>query len=105
MSDSRAIGGGLVMGCAVGANVANIGAVASEIGVAYGVSLTVVGLFTTALFVTHTAVMIPGGQAIDRFGARRLGFLALLVILAGNAVAMIASDPALVVPARAFTGI
>ena len=105
MSDSRAIGGGLVMGCAVGANVANIGAVATEMGDAYGVSLTVVGLFTTALFVTHTAVMIPGGQAIDRFGARRLGFLALLVILAGNAAAMIASDPALVVPARAFTGI
>jgi nitrate/nitrite transporter NarK len=105
MSDSRAIGGGLVMGCAVGANVANIGAVASAMSVAYGVSLTVVGLFTTALFVTHTAVMIPGGQAIDRFGARRLGFLALLVILVGNATAMIASDPALVVAARAFTGV
>ena len=53
-------------------------------GAEYGVSLTVVGLFTTALFVTHTAVMIPGGQAIDRFGARRLCVLALLVILLGN---------------------
>jgi DHA1 family inner membrane transport protein len=105
MSDLRAIAGGLVMGCAVGANVANIGAVASDMGAAYGVSLTVVGLFTTALFVTHTAVMIPGGQAIDRFGARRLGFAALLVILAGNAIAMIAKDPALLIPARAFTGI
>ena len=105
MSDSRAIVGGLVVGCAVGANVANIGAIAGEMGVAYGVSLTVVGLFTTALFVTHTAVMIPGGQAIDRYGPRRLGFLALLVILAGNGAAMLASDPALVIPARAFTGI
>ncbi len=93
------------MGCAVGANVANIGAVASEMGVAYGVSLTVVGLFTTALFLTHTAVMIPGGQAIDRFGARRLGSLALVVILAGNAASMIASNPALVIPTRAVTGI
>ncbi len=105
MSDSRAIAGGLVMGCAVGANVANIGAVASEMSVAYGVSLTVVGLFTTALFLTHTAVMIPGGQAIDRFGARRLGLLALLVILTGNAASMIASNPALVIPTRALTGI
>lgn len=105
MSDSRAIAGGLVVGCAVGANVANVGAVASEMGDAYGVSLTVVGLFTTALFVTHTAVMIPGGQAIDRFGARKLGFLALLVILAGNAASMIASDAALVIPTRALTGI
>jgi nitrate/nitrite transporter NarK len=49
--------------------------------------------------------MIPGGQAIDRFGARRLGILALLVILAGNAAAMIASDPVLVVAMRALTGL
>ena len=62
MSDSRAIAGGLVTGFATGANVANIGAVATAMGAEYGVSLTVVGLFTTALFVTHTAVMIPGGR-------------------------------------------
>ena len=67
-------------------------------------SLTVVGLFTTSLFVTHTAVMIPGGQAIDRFGARRLAFMSLLTIIVGNGAAMIASDPALVIP-RALIGI
>ena len=105
MSDARAIAGGLVTGFAVGANVANIGAVATDMGVAYGVSLTVVGLFTTALFVTHTAVMIPGGQAIDRFGARPLAILALLVILTGNALAMLASEPALVIAMRALIGI
>ena len=105
MSDSRAIAGGLVTGFAVGANVANIGAVASDMGAEYGVSLTVVGLFTTALFVTHTAVMIPGGLAIDRFGARRLGVLALLVILVGNCAAMIASEPLLVIALRALIGL
>jgi MFS transporter, NNP family, nitrate/nitrite transporter len=68
------------------------------------VSLTVVGLFTTSLFVTHTAVQVPGGQAIDRFGARRLAFISLLTIIVGSGVAMIASDSALVVVARAITG-
>jgi nitrate/nitrite transporter NarK len=68
------------------------------------VSLTVVGLFTTSLFVTHTAVQVPGGQAIDRFGARRLAFMSLLTIIVGSGVAMIASDPALVLVARAITG-
>lgn len=105
MSDSRAIAGGLVTGFATGANLANLGAVATAVGSEYGVSLTVVGLFTTALLVTHTAVMIPGGQAIDRFGAKRMALLALLVILTGNAVAMIASEPALVVAMRALTGV
>jgi MFS family permease len=105
MSDSRAIAAGLAAGFATGANVANIGAVATDIGAEYGVSLTVVGLFTTALFVTHTAVMIPGGQAIDRFGARRLCVLALLVVLAGNGLAMIASEPVLVIAMRALIGV
>jgi nitrate/nitrite transporter NarK len=79
--------------------------VATDLEAAYGVALTVVGLFTTALFVTHTAVMIPGGQAIDRFGAGPLAISALLVVLVGNGAAMIASEPALVLPMRALIGI
>ena len=47
---------------------------------AYGVGLATVGLFTTALFVTHLAMQIPGGRASDRFGARRVGLLGLVVI-------------------------
>jgi MFS family permease len=104
-SHRRAVTAGIVAGFAVGANVANIGAVATPLAHAYGVSLTTVGLFTTALFIMHTSVQVPGGQAIDRFGARRLVFAALLTICAGNGLAMIASDPALALVARALTGI
>ena len=100
----RAIAAGIIVGFAVGSNVANLGAIATSLAGTYGVSLTVVGLFTTSLFVTHTAVQVPGGQAIDRFGARRLAFMSLLTIIVGSGVAMIASDPALVVVARAITG-
>jgi len=58
-------------------NVSNVGAVADEAAHAYGVSLATVGLLTTALFLTHLAVQLPAGRACDRFGARRVGFVAL----------------------------
>ena len=93
------------MGFATGANAANVGAIATRLGGEYGVSLAVVGLFTTALFVTHAAVMIPGGQAIDRFGARRLGVAGLIIIILGNATAMIASETALLIGARVVIGV
>jgi MFS family permease len=102
---TRAAAAGVALGFTVGTNVANIGAVATSLEHAYGTSLGVIGLFTTALFVTHTAGQIPGGRAVDRFGARRLGFAALAIVAAGNALAMIASDPALALAARALTGV
>lgn len=100
-----AILAGCAAGFATGWNVANVGAIASETAAAYGVSLAVVGLFTTALFVTHLAVQIPGGRASDRHGARRAGLAALGVIIAGDLLALIAPEPALAIGARAFTGI
>jgi MFS transporter, NNP family, nitrate/nitrite transporter len=62
-------------------------------------------LFTTALFVTHTLAQIPGGQAIDRFGARELAFVSLMTIFAGSCVALIASEPALAITGRGITGV
>jgi len=101
----RAVVGGCALGLATGWNVANVGAIASDVADAYGVSLAVVGVFTTALFVTHLAVQIPGGRASDRFGARRAGLAALVVIIAGDALALIAPVAALAIGARALTGV
>ena len=70
--------GGCALGLATGWNVANTGAVAQPLATAYGVGLATVGLFTTALFVTHLALQIPGGKASDRFGPRRVGLLGLV---------------------------
>ena len=89
----RAVAAAVVAGFAVGSNVANVGAVASALAGAYGVSLAVVGLFTTALFLTHTGVQVPGGHAIDRFGARRMLLAALTLVVLGNCLALIASEP------------
>jgi MFS family permease len=72
---------------------------------AYGVALATVGLLTTALFVTHTAIQIPGGKASDRFGAMRAGAAGLVLIGAGDVIALIAAAAPLAMLARAVTGL
>ena len=55
-----AVAGGCAAGLASGWNVGNIGAVATQLATSYGVGLATVGLFTTALFVTHLLFQVPG---------------------------------------------
>ncbi len=97
--------GGCALGFATGWNIADVGSVAGELSDVYGVDLAVIGLFTTALFITHVAMQIPAGRAADRFGARRTGLVALAVILTFNALALLAPDPALALSARLMIGI
>ncbi len=101
----RATAGGCALGFGVGWNVSNVGAVADQLADDYGVALATVGLFTTALFVLHAALQIPAGRAVDRFGARRIGFVALAVIALANVLLLIAADPALAIAARALAGV
>ena len=101
----RATVGGCALGIAVGWNVSNIGAVADDLASVYGVSLATVGLFTTALFVVHAALQIPAGRAVDRRGARRVGFASLTVLAVANAIALTAPDSAVVMSARALAGV
>jgi MFS family permease len=100
---------GVVAGCALGVtsgwNFGNIGGVASELADAYGVGLASVGVLTTATVVTHVLVQVPGGKASDRFGPARTGILAVLVLCAGNALALAAPEPALGMAARALVGV
>jgi nitrate/nitrite transporter NarK len=101
----RATVGGCALGVAVAWPVTNIGAIADAVAADYGVSLAVVGLFTTALFVTHASLQIPAGKAVDAVGARRVGLVALAVVAATSGLALAAPDPGLVLVARTLTGI
>jgi len=83
----RAAASGLALAFTPGFNVANVGAVADRVSSAYGVGLGVVGLFTTALFVTHAAMQVPVGRLCDRFGARLIGGGGLLVVAGASAAA------------------
>jgi nitrate/nitrite transporter NarK len=89
----------------MGWQLTNVGAVADEITDDYGVSLATVGLFTTALFVLHATLQVPAGGAIDALGARRVGLVAITVILVANALALIAPEPGLAIGARALAGV
>jgi MFS family permease len=99
-----AVAGGCAAGLASGWNISNTGAVASQLGVAYGVGLATVGLFTTALFVMHLVLQVPAGKASDRFGERRVALVGLAIIVAFNAVALAAAEPALALVSRALIG-
>jgi MFS family permease len=100
---------GVVAGCALGAtsgwNFGNLGGIASELADAYSVGLATIGLLTTAMVMTHLAIQIPGGKASDRFGPVRTGAMALVVLSAGNALALAGPEAGLAVAARAVVGV
>lgn len=101
----RAAAGGIGLGLSAGWNLANVGAIADETAAGYGVSLAVVGLFTTALFVMHAAMQIPAGRLADRVGARRIGFAGLAVCVVCSLGALATASPALALSMRTLTGI
>jgi len=90
---------------AVGWNIANVGAVARSVADGYGVALATVGLLTTALFLVHAAMQVPAGIVVDRFGARRTGIVAGLVLCGANALALAGPSLALGLTARALGGV
>ena len=102
---ARAALGGLALAFTPGFNVANVGAVADRTAHAYGIGLGVVGLFTTALFVTHAAFQVPMGRLCDRFGARLVGGLGLLVVAAASAAALFWQVAAFAIGMRLVAGI
>lgn len=68
----------------------------------YATTLAVVGLFTTVLFFAELAVMVPSGRAIDRYGPKRAGLVAIAISLIANAALMLPTSPA---PARALRAV
>jgi hypothetical protein len=61
----RAAAGASTAGLAVGWNIGNLGAIAPTLSEAYMASLAAIGLLTTALFIVHLGVQVPGGRLID----------------------------------------
>lgn len=100
----RAAIGGLGVGAAVGWNIAAIGAVATRMSHAYGVGLATIGLLTTAQFLVHMSMQVPGGRTADRFGARATALAGLGFIATGNAIALVAPSVALGFAGRVVVG-
>ncbi|MEZ5100376.1 MAG: MFS transporter [Thermoleophilia bacterium] len=94
-----------VLALAVTWNATNVGAIADAIAVDYGVALATVGLFTTAFFIAHSLVQLPGGGLIDRVGPSRVALAALVIIAVTNALIMLTPEPALALALRVVCGI
>jgi cyanate permease len=101
----RAAIGGFLVGGTVGWNISELGAIATRLSHAYGVGLATIGLFTTAQFVVHMGMQIPGGRLAYRFGARRTALVGVVVIAAGNAISLPTASPALAFVGRAVVGL
>jgi MFS family permease len=84
----RSLVAGFALAFTPGFNVANVGAVADTASRQYGVGLGVIGLFTTALFLSHAAMQVPMGRLCDRLGARTVGVSGLVVVAAASAAAL-----------------
>jgi MFS family permease len=100
-----AIVAGLTVGCFLTWNVSNVGADADPLAEAYGVSLAVIGLLTTALFVTHLAAQLPSGIWSDRVGPHRVALVACAAAAAGNALLLVDSEIGLAVVGRLVVGV
>ena len=101
----RPTAAGVAIGLAVGYNIANVGPAAQVVSDAYGVRLGLVGLLTTALFVTHLVMQIPGGRLVDRRGALVWAAVALAIIAAGNVVALTTASFEVGIIARLIAGL
>jgi MFS family permease len=97
--------GGFALAASAGWNLANVGAVAERTAHAYGVGLAVVGLFTTALVLTHAGMQLPAGRLCDRYGARLVGASGLVVIALASLAGLARNDPWLAIVVRLITGI
>lgn len=101
----RAAAAMAALALAVTWNATNVGAIADGIALDYGVALATVGLFTTAFFISHSVVQLPGGKLIDQVGPWRVGMVALVIIAVTNGLIMLSPDPVLAIALRIVCGI
>ena len=97
--------GGCLVGFSISWNIANTGPVATQLAHRYGTSLGVIGLLTTVLFFTELLVMVPGGRAIDRYGAKRVALLGIAMMLPTNLLLLVPTSVVAALALRAFGGL
>ncbi len=94
-----------VVGGAVSWNLAAVGAAAPAVAERYGIALPAVGLFATAMFTAQMLLQIPAGRLVDRVGVRNAGAAALVVVMAGNALALLDGGLLVALALRALVGV
>jgi nitrate/nitrite transporter NarK len=72
------------LGFVFSANYTNHGPLVPTLVKDLQITFAMAGFLTTAIFLTHGTLQIPGGALADKFGAKKLVNFALLIITVGN---------------------
>jgi len=90
---------------AFSANYTNHAPMVGALRQEFGFDQAAAGLLTTAIFLTHALLQIPGGRLADTLGPVRVMSAALLWIVAGNAALAFAGSYGALLFWKAFTGV
>lgn len=83
-SQRTAILCGCIVAFAYSANYTNHAPLALALMHEFGFNQALAGFLTTGIFATHALMQIPGGHLVDRLGAKRVLFCALVWVMLGN---------------------
>lgn len=72
------------MGFILAVNYTNHGPLVPTLVKSLNITYAMAGLFTTAIFLAHGALQIPGGALSDKFGAKNICSIGMLIIAVGN---------------------
>jgi MFS family permease len=99
----------IICGCLVGfaysANYTNHAPLGPVLMREFRFNQTLAGFLTTGIFATHAAMQIPGGHLVDRLGAKRVLWCALLWVALGNVGMALAGAYWQLLSCKIFTGI
>ncbi len=94
-----------LLGVVFSANYTNHGPLVPTLVKEWGISLSLGGLLTTAIFTTHGLLQIPGGALADRFGAKNIGTVGLAIITLTDVWAAAAGSIGWLLAAKFFCGV
>jgi nitrate/nitrite transporter NarK len=80
----KALGFVTALGFVFSANYTNHGPLVPILIKDLNITLAMAGALTTAIFLTHGALQIPGGALADKLGAKRVALWSLVIITVGN---------------------
>ena len=96
---------GCIVAFAYSANYTNHAPLAPALMREFGFNQALAGFLTTGIFATHAAMQIPGGHLVDRLGAKRVLFCALVWVALGNLGMAFAGAYWQLLLCKIFTGI
>ncbi|MDR3589576.1 MAG: MFS transporter [Negativicutes bacterium] len=92
---------GFILSC----NYTNHGPLVPTLIKVLSITMTMAGFFTTAVFLTHGLLQMPGGAMADKLGSKNVATIGMAIIAVGNIMTGMASSYEAILLWKFFTGI